>query len=529
MKKLFCCVMLTFMLLMGFHTPSAWAAYESFENGTIGSASPNWTQPQGQFYTIQGNGYGATSKSLGVALSTTARSAYFSYPTQTLLRASFLLKTPAVSIRGLTVSLGNGSATSNGNATINFYADRGKFYASDAATMPQLVAYETDREYRITIVADCATQKYSLLIEDFTGTIYSNSSLNFKSSTTSFQRFVLTSLTQSAGVGVVACADEISLDDNSGSIATPAPLPPSTQAVAVQRPQAYEIFQRQNNLADIPINGTLQVAATSLEAKWNGNPEAVWFPLALNGNSFSGLLANQPTGQGDVQIRLNNAQIFTIACVSIGDRYLFIGQSNMAGRGATLNVASDSLYKAVCLDAFYHWKVCSDPTGIDNQSAGSYAALFATLQMQKSHVPVGIINAAMGGTSVNQWQPGGALLNDALLRASGGVVAVVWHQGESDAGNMNSATYTVNLSNVVGVVKTSTGAPFYAVQLQKCSALTQAGQDEINAGIASLKDNGTINGIVDLRSISADGDGLHITDNAKLLQVAARVAWVLNQ
>jgi hypothetical protein len=57
----------------------------------------------------------------------------------------------------------------------------------------------------------------------------------------------------------------------------------------------------------------------------------------------------------------------------------------------------------------------------------------------KGNADVGLIPAAFGGTSLEQWQPGGDLYKEAVRRArvamkSGRLRGILWHQGESDSG-----------------------------------------------------------------------------------------------
>ncbi|MEI7898941.1 MAG: sialate O-acetylesterase [bacterium] len=66
-----------------------------------------------------------------------------------------------------------------------------------------------------------------------------------------------------------------------------------------------------------------------------------------------------------------------------------------------------------------------------------------TLVKKDDKISVGLIPCAFGGTPLSSWMPGGSLnslYSNAVIRAkeamkSGALAGILWHQGESDAGN----------------------------------------------------------------------------------------------
>ena len=83
--------------------------------------------------------------------------------------------------------------------------------------------------------------------------------------------------------------------------------------------------------------------------------------------------------------------------------------------------------------------------------------------------PIGLIPAAHGGTSLDQWSPklkilGGRSLYGAMLkrieRAGGHLRGILWYQGESDAIMMDLArTYAQRLDEWIAAVRADTGMP----------------------------------------------------------------------
>lgn len=102
---------------------------------------------------------------------------------------------------------------------------------------------------------------------------------------------------------------------------------------------------------------------------------------------------------------------------------------------------------------------------------------FAKAMVDRTGVPVGLIPAAHGGTSMQQWDParkgqGGHSLYGATLervKAIGGRVAgILWYQGESDANPADAARYLARMTALVQSFRAdlnSPDLPFLFVQL----------------------------------------------------------------
>lgn len=144
------------------------------------------------------------------------------------------------------------------------------------------------------------------------------------------------------------------------------------------------------------------------------------------------------------------------------DLFMFMGQSNMAGRGISSREHPETApalvpgagyeYRAVtapdalCALSEPFGKDENRPDGIDDGDlkTGSMVTAFVNAYYEETHVPVVGVSASKGGSSIAQWQPGGALLTDAVrrlraadatLRAQGIAVRhryMLWCQGETD-------------------------------------------------------------------------------------------------
>ena len=159
------------------------------------------------------------------------------------------------------------------------------------------------------------------------------------------------------------------------------------------------------------------------------------------------------------------------------DLVMFVGQSNMAGRGTAEQAPS------VPSGHGYEFRAITDPTqlydvvepfGVGENVAGAITETTKTGSMVSSFInayygltkrPIVGVSASRGGTRIIAWAPGGALLNDAInrfniaqnwLNDNGYTIrskSMVWCQGESDGDNaMSGADYKTRLSNIVNTM-----------------------------------------------------------------------------
>ena len=137
--------------------------------------------------------------------------------------------------------------------------------------------------------------------------------------------------------------------------------------------------------------------------------------------------------------------------------FLIIGQSNMAGRGKIkdakeLNTNDGKL--RVLRNG--RWELMYRPVNQDRPDSGVCLAESFAKAYSDDHpeVQVGIIPCADGGTSLNQWQKGSLLFDNAVncvrlaLRTSH-LVGILWHQGEADCGYQLYPLYLEKITKIM--------------------------------------------------------------------------------
>ncbi len=188
--------------------------------------------------------------------------------------------------------------------------------------------------------------------------------------------------------------------------------------------------------------------------------------------------------------------------VLVGDLWILAGQSNMEGVGDLVDVETShplvhsfqSRESWAPAEEPLHWlgesprpvhhilwgqpvPTETPPRGPDRMKGAGLGLSFAKARVEQTGVPVGLIPAAHGGTSMQQWDParkaqGGHSLYGATLeriKAVGGKVAgILWYQGESDANPADAALYETRMTALVQSFRADLGQPdlpFYYVQL----------------------------------------------------------------
>lgn len=159
------------------------------------------------------------------------------------------------------------------------------------------------------------------------------------------------------------------------------------------------------------------------------------------------------------------------------DVFIFMGQSNMAGRGIEFEEAIPCEenhayeYRAVTGSDDEGWlypvvepfgkyennEALTDGNNGDGKKSGGIVSSFCESYYQETGIPVVAVSASVGGTSINEWVPGTSYFNeskrrlrealdyvDSLEDAEVRYINMVWCQGESDSTNFASGKLDYN-------------------------------------------------------------------------------------
>ncbi|GAB3492991.1 sialate O-acetylesterase [Spirosoma knui] len=145
--------------------------------------------------------------------------------------------------------------------------------------------------------------------------------------------------------------------------------------------------------------------------------------------------------------------------------FLLVGQSNMSGRGF-LNEVPPIYDEHVKMLRNGRWQIMTEPINYDRPFAGiGLAASFAAAwRVENNTEDIGLIPAAEGGSSLDDWAVGGALFDHAVFQArlaqrSSQIEGILWHQGENDCFQNRSSHYYEKFSNLVDAFRRELNSP----------------------------------------------------------------------
>jgi hypothetical protein len=251
-------------------------------------------------------------------------------------------------------------------------------------------------------------------------------------------------------------------------------VPAANEALTLCSPLDYQVVQRQT-----ATEGALhlQGKTTFMAEKWQyrlpgkplaGQADEAWhdFPSPVKDGAFDFTVKAPAGGWYRLEVRGVSASQTVVkagvAHVGIGEVFIVAGQSNAGNFGSEKQIT-----KTGNVGSFNgeQWALANDPQQGADGSGGSFMPAFGDAMNERFHVPIGIVGIAAGGTSVRQWLPKGERMQQQpttganvtpvgpgewestgdlfdrfvkrfTLLGPHGFRAALWHQGESDAGQV---------------------------------------------------------------------------------------------
>lgn len=212
------------------------------------------------------------------------------------------------------------------------------------------------------------------------------------------------------------------------------------------------------------------------------------------------------------------------------DLYLLIGQSNMSGRGViTEKFKEEGNASVFKLTKENTWVPAKNPLHFDKPTiAGVGPGLSFGIAMEKAKPThkIGLIPCAVGGTSIDVWEPGAFdkatkthPYDDMLLRLktalkSGALKGILWLQGESDSSPEKAATYLQKLEKLIHEIRAVAGndkVPFVAGQLGRYKTQYQ----NINDVLKLLPTRVAYTGVASSKGLNDKGDKTHFNSESQ--------------
>lgn len=249
----------------------------------------------------------------------------------------------------------------------------------------------------------------------------------------------------------------------------------ANEKITLFSPLDYQVVQR-NTLKEGILH--LQGKTSFIAEKWkyrlvgkslDGDVNETWhdFPSLVKDGNFDFKIKTPAGGWYRLEVRGVSTSQATVEAivphVGIGEVFIIAGQSNAGNYGSEKQIT-----KTGNVSSFdgNQWNPANDPQQGSEGEGGSFIPSFGDAMNERFHVPIGIAAIAAGGTSVRQWLPEGSrvkqqpttggmkqiaegeweskgeLFNRLAKRLDyfgpQGFRALLWHQGESDAGQARS-------------------------------------------------------------------------------------------
>jgi hypothetical protein len=204
-----------------------------------------------------------------------------------------------------------------------------------------------------------------------------------------------------------------------------------------------------------------------------------------------------------------------------------IGQSNMAGRGNAAEVApieNGSCY--VLRNGIF--RPMHYPVNFDRFFSGlNLCESFADTYQRENNVEVGLIPAADGGSSMDQWHEGEILFDHACYMAelasrTSEIKGILWHQGEADCAPELYSTYEARLTAMIEAMRKRLGMPHVPVLLgglgdflKDCPlSATLANYVHVNDALKAVASKVKNVGFVSAEGLGSNSDFLHFNSAA---------------
>jgi hypothetical protein len=237
----------------------------------------------------------------------------------------------------------------------------------------------------------------------------------------------------------------------------------AADGLRVSSPLEYQVFQRQTRDAGtIRVQGEAQPGVRRVEYRVAGADAWTAIEVGEKG-AFSADVATPAGGWYAIEVRRSGGgEAVRVEHVGIGEVFVVAGQSNSTNYGTQKQKPASGF--VVAFDG-ERWAIADDPQPgtHDKSKNGSFVPAFGDALYAQLHVPIAVASTGHGATSVRQWLPKGErmaneptiskwvkpagpgkweatgeLFDHFMRRAEAlgphGFRAVLWHQGESDAG-----------------------------------------------------------------------------------------------
>ena len=211
--------------------------------------------------------------------------------------------------------------------------------------------------------------------------------------------------------------------------------------------------------------------------------------------------------------------------------YLFIGQSNMAGRGKIEEQDKKNHPRVFVLNKENNWVPGIDPIHFDKEIAGVGPGLSFGKAMadRDPSIRIGLIPCAAGGSPIDIWEKGkywdqtqtkpyDEAINRTKIGMKDGVLkGILWHQGESDSKKGLAEQYKSKLIELIKTLRKDLAmpdVPFVAGELGEYYFAKRPLAEKINEALHSISKEVKNTACVSAKGLTSMADTVHFNANS---------------
>ncbi|EMB17957.1 sialate O-acetylesterase [Rhodopirellula europaea] len=213
--------------------------------------------------------------------------------------------------------------------------------------------------------------------------------------------------------------------------------------------------------------------------------------------------------------------------------FLLAGQSNMAGRGKISDEDLQPHPRVLVLNKAGEWVPAVAPLHFDKPGiagVGLGRTFAIDYAEQNPQITVGLIPCAVGGSSLDAWQPGGFHkstqshpYDDCMKRMrqalnAGELKGILWHQGESDSTPTKSKTYQSKLDELFERFRKEFDSPDVPIVIGQLGQFPEKPWDEsrqlVDQAHQTLPERMTNTAFVHSDGLQHKGDQTHFSAEA---------------
>jgi len=287
-------------------------------------------------------------------------------------------------------------------------------------------------------------------------------------------------------------------------------------ATIAEGPAPFSIIQKDDGAGQLKLRGRWHLPG-DVSSERDGSEVLPWQPGRIRADNHWEIDLGQINSGGlyrvETCLQYGNGEPGMVGTLrgdnihhlGVGDLWVIAGQSNAAGYGRE-PVDDPPELGVHLLRLSGRWDIASHPfqdakdilhlENKDNGMVGHSPALaFGRLLKQELGFPIGLIQAARGGSGLSEWHPeqDGVLsrnMLDLIERAGGTVRGIVWYQGESDAKPIKASTIFKRFRDTVAHWRSKLGEPslpILTVQLNRW--VDPASKEAHEAAWSSLRES----------------------------------------